>query len=101
MSEILAAIWEDHVHVIGAIAWSFVDNWGKQAQTPPALSRKSHLQHPPWLTFFHIAEFGSYDSQFGLQVVERPSQKRHYKKSFFDLVDFVKTRKTRLTSLGR
>jgi len=29
MSEILAAVWEDHVHVIGAIAWSFVDNWGK------------------------------------------------------------------------
>jgi len=65
MSEVLRAIWEDHVHVLGAVAWSFADNW----------------------------EFGSYEQQFGLQVVERPSQVRRYKKSFFDLVDFVNSRK--------
>ena len=27
MSEILKSIWEDHVHVMGAFAWSFADNW--------------------------------------------------------------------------
>ncbi|KAJ5767803.1 hypothetical protein N7533_000386 [Penicillium manginii] len=64
MSEILKSIYEDGVHVMGALAWSFVDNW----------------------------EFGDYSAQFGIQVVNRTTQQRHYKKSFFDLVDFVKTR---------
>lgn len=72
MSEVLEAIWVDGVRVLGALAWSYADNW----------------------------EFGSYEAQFGLQVVERPSQVRRYKKSFFDLVDFVNTRRARLTSLG-
>ncbi|KAJ6153565.1 CAZyme family GH1 [Penicillium chermesinum] len=64
MSEILKSIYEDGVHVMGALAWSFVDNW----------------------------EFGDYAQQFGIQAVNRTTQQRHYKKSFFDLVDFVKTR---------
>ncbi|KAL3418713.1 beta-glucosidase [Phlyctema vagabunda] len=64
MSEVLKSIWEDHVHVMGALAWSFADNW----------------------------EFGDYTAQFGLQVVNRTTQTRYYKKSFFDLVDFVATR---------
>lgn len=64
MSEILKAIYEDGVNVIGALAWSFADNW----------------------------EFGDYDQQFGLQKVNRTTQQRYYKKSFFDLVDFVNTR---------
>lgn len=64
MSEILKSIWEDGVDVAGALAWSFADNW----------------------------EFGSYDTHFGLQTVNRTTQERMYKKSFFDLVDFVKTR---------
>jgi beta-glucosidase/6-phospho-beta-glucosidase/beta-galactosidase len=64
MSEILKSIYEDGVHVMGALAWSFVDNW----------------------------EFGDYTQQFGIQTVNRTTQQRHYKKSFFDLVDFVKTR---------
>ncbi|KAJ5103606.1 CAZyme family GH1, partial [Penicillium argentinense] len=64
MSEILKSIYEDGVHVMGALAWSFMDNW----------------------------EFGDYSAQFGMQKVERPSQKRYFKKSFFELVDFVKTR---------
>lgn len=67
MSEILKSIYEDGVHVMGALAWSFVDNW----------------------------EFGDYNQQFGLQSVNRTTQKRHYKKSFFDLLDFVKTRQPR------
>ena len=27
MSEVLKAIWEDGVHVSGAFAWSYMDNW--------------------------------------------------------------------------
>lgn len=64
MSEVLKAIWEDGVHVAGAFAWSFADNW----------------------------EFGHYDQHFGIQTVNRTTQERRYKKSFFDLVDFVNSR---------
>lgn len=64
MSEILKSIWEDNVHVLGALAWSFADNW----------------------------EFGDYNAHFGLQTVNRTTQVRNYKKSFFDLVDFVNAR---------
>ncbi|KAL4802078.1 glycoside hydrolase superfamily [Aspergillus unguis] len=64
MSEILKAVHEDGVNMLGALAWSFADNW----------------------------EFGDYAQQFGLQVVNRTTQERFYKKSFFDLVDFVKER---------
>ncbi|KAJ5281980.1 CAZyme family GH1 [Penicillium angulare] len=66
MSEVLKSIYEDGVHVMGALAWSFVDNW----------------------------EFGDYSQQFGIQKVNRTTQERYYKKSFFDLVDFVKTRQS-------
>ncbi|GME22738.1 glycoside hydrolase family 1 protein [Neofusicoccum parvum] len=66
MSEVLKAIWEDKVHVLGAFAWSFADNW----------------------------EFGDYDAHFGIQTVNRTTQERNYKKSFFDLVDFVAARTT-------
>jgi beta-glucosidase/6-phospho-beta-glucosidase/beta-galactosidase len=64
MSEILRSIYEDGVHVMGALAWSFMDNW----------------------------EFGDYSAQFGMQVVNRTTQDRWYKKSFFDLVDFMGAR---------
>ena len=64
MSEILKSIWEDNVNVLGALAWSFADNW----------------------------EFGDYNAHFGLQTVNRTTQVRNYKKSFFDLVDFVNAR---------
>ncbi|EPS42178.1 hypothetical protein H072_3941 [Dactylellina haptotyla CBS 200.50] len=64
MTEILKSIWEDGVNVMGALAWSFADNW----------------------------EFGDYDARFGLQVVDRDTQTKWFKKSFFDLVGFVKDR---------
>ncbi|KAM0523683.1 hypothetical protein D7B24_006093 [Verticillium nonalfalfae] len=64
LTEVLKAIWEDGVDVAGAYAWSFADNW----------------------------EFGDGASNFGIQTVNRTSQARNYKKSFFDLVDFVKAR---------
>lgn len=65
MSEVLKSIYEDGVHVMGAVAWSFMDNW----------------------------EFGDYEAHFGIQAVNRTTQERFYKKSFFDLVDFVKARR--------
>lgn len=64
MSEILKAIWEDGVNVLGALAWSYADNW----------------------------EFGDFSAHFGIQAVNLTTQRRYYKKSFFDLVDFVNTR---------
>lgn len=64
MTEVLKAIWEDNVEVVGAWAWSVFDNW----------------------------EFGDYDAHFGIQTVNRTTQERRYKKSFFDLVDFMKAR---------
>ncbi|KAF5679124.1 beta-glucosidase [Fusarium denticulatum] len=64
LSETLKAIWEDGVEVVGAYAWSFADNW----------------------------EFGDYDAHFGIQTVNRTTQERRYKKSFFDMVDFMKAR---------
>ncbi|KAK7964331.1 glycoside hydrolase family 1 protein [Apiospora saccharicola] len=64
LGETLKAIWEDGVHVAGAFAWSFADNW----------------------------EFGDYDQHFGIQTVNRTTMERRYKKSFFDVVDFVAAR---------
>ncbi|KAI0968517.1 glycoside hydrolase [Xylaria arbuscula] len=64
LSEILKSIHEDGVHVMGALAWSWLDNW----------------------------EFGTYEAHFGLQVLNRTTQQRFYKKSFFDVVDFVGAR---------
>ncbi|EME85792.1 glycoside hydrolase family 1 protein [Pseudocercospora fijiensis CIRAD86] len=65
LNEGLKAIWEDGVEWIGAFAWSFADNW----------------------------EFGDYDAHFGIQTVNRTTQVRRYKKSFFDFVDFVESRR--------
>ncbi|KAK5994775.1 Beta-glucosidase 4 [Cladobotryum mycophilum] len=64
LAEVLKSIWEDHVEVLGAYAWSAFDNW----------------------------EFGDYDAHFGIQTVNRTTQERRYKKSFFDLVDFMAAR---------
>lgn len=66
LQAMLQAIWEDHCQVIGAWAWTFTDNW----------------------------EWGDYKSQYGLQTVNRTSQERHYKKSFFDMVDYYNQRKS-------
>lgn len=65
LNEGLKAIWEDGVKFIGAFAWSFADNW----------------------------EFGDFDARFGIQTVNRSTQVRNYKKSFFDFVDFIESRR--------
>jgi beta-glucosidase/6-phospho-beta-glucosidase/beta-galactosidase len=67
LAEGLRALWEDGVQWIGAFAWSFADNW----------------------------EFGDFDAHFGIQTVNRTTQVRRYKKSFFDFVDFVESRRIR------
>ncbi|GIZ39403.1 hypothetical protein CKM354_000278800 [Cercospora kikuchii] len=62
LRETLKSIYEDNVNVIGALAWSFLDN----------------------------NEFGSYDQQYGLQHVNRTNGEftRSFKRSIFDYVDF-------------
>lgn len=65
LNEGLKAMWEDGVQWIGAFAWSWADNW----------------------------EFGDYNQHFGIQTVNRTTQERRYKKSFFEFVDFVETRR--------
>ncbi|KAJ4360373.1 uncharacterized protein N0V89_000935 [Didymosphaeria variabile] len=65
LNEGLKALWEDGVDWIGAFAWSWADNW----------------------------EFGDYNAQFGIQTVNRTTQERRYKKSFFEYVDFVESRR--------
>ncbi|CAG8970729.1 hypothetical protein HYALB_00001511, partial [Hymenoscyphus albidus] len=64
LTEMLKAIWLDGVDVMGALAWTWADNW----------------------------EFGSYDHRFGLQTVDRDTMERRYKRSFFDVMDFVGAR---------
>lgn len=65
LTEVLHAIWEDNVNVLGVLMWSFLDNW----------------------------EFGTYSHHFGLQHVNSTTLQRTYKRSFFDVVDFVETRR--------
>lgn len=62
LTETLHAIHSDNVNVIGALAWSWIDN----------------------------NEFGDYKNQYGMQTVNRTDGlfTRHYKRSFFDFVDF-------------
>jgi beta-glucosidase/6-phospho-beta-glucosidase/beta-galactosidase len=65
LNEGLKAIWEDGVKFVGAFAWTWADNW----------------------------EFGDYSQKFGIQTVNRTTMERRYKKSFFDYVDFVESRR--------
>jgi beta-glucosidase/6-phospho-beta-glucosidase/beta-galactosidase len=62
LHETLKAIHEDKIKVIGALAWSFVDN----------------------------NEFGHFSEQYGMQAVNRTDGKftRNYKRSMFDYIDF-------------
>jgi beta-glucosidase/6-phospho-beta-glucosidase/beta-galactosidase len=61
----LTAIWEDGVHVMGALVWTFLDDW----------------------------EFGYNNKGFGLQFLNRTTQERVYRRSIFDVVDFVEGRR--------
>jgi len=65
LNEMLKAIWEDGVHVMGALVWTFLDDW----------------------------EFGYNNKGFGLQYLNRTTQERVYRRSIFDVVDFVEGRR--------
>jgi beta-glucosidase/6-phospho-beta-glucosidase/beta-galactosidase len=62
LTEILHAIHSDNVNIIGALAWSWIDN----------------------------NEFGNYNDHYGMQTVNRTDGlfTRHFKRSIFDFVDF-------------
>lgn len=62
LNEVLKAVHEDGINMLGAIAWSLMDN----------------------------NEFGSLANQYGMQYIDRTSERleRRYKRSFFDFVDF-------------
>lgn len=64
LTEVLRSIWEDGCQILGALVWTFSDD----------------------------LEFSTYESRFGLQTVNRATQERAYKRSFFDFVDFMKAR---------
>lgn len=65
LNEMLHSIWDDGVHLLGAIMWSYADNW----------------------------EWGTYQHHFGLQYNNLTSQERSYRRSFFDTIDFVESRR--------
>ncbi|KAJ1323191.1 beta-glucosidase [Microdochium nivale] len=60
LRETVAAIHQDGVKVIGAIAWTAVDN----------------------------NEWGHFSAQYGFQTLNRTSFERTYKRSMFDFIDF-------------
>ena len=66
LAEISKSIWEDGVQVLGAFAWTYVDDF----------------------------EFGTFSKFFGLQgISNQTTQQRFYKRSFFDIIDFVESRR--------
>jgi beta-glucosidase/6-phospho-beta-glucosidase/beta-galactosidase len=60
LTEVLRAVNEDGVNVMGALAWSFVET----------------------------NEFGTFDDHYGLQTLNHTTFERTYKRSAFDYVDF-------------
>ncbi|KAI3401435.1 hypothetical protein diail_10869 [Diaporthe ilicicola] len=61
LSQVLLSIHEDRVPVSGALVWAAVNNW----------------------------EWGQYDDHYGVQYIDRTTFKTMYKRSIFDLVDFM------------
>ena len=62
LNEMLKAINEDGVNMLGAIGWSFVDNW----------------------------EWGQYHDRYGVQAFNSTTLQRFYKRAIFDYVDFIR-----------
>lgn len=60
LTEVLRAVNEDGVNVMGALAWSFIET----------------------------NEFGTFDDHYGLQTLNHTTFQRTYKRSAFDYVDF-------------
>ena len=53
---------------VGAFAWNWADNW----------------------------EFENFEQQFGIRTVNRMTQVRRHKKSFFDFVDFIEIQRQKV-----
>lgn len=68
LNEMLHSIWDDGVHLLGAVMWSYADNW----------------------------EWGTFDHRFGLQYTNRTTQERFYRRSLFDTIDFVESRRVKM-----
>ena len=66
LSEMLKCIYVDGINIVAAFGWSIMDN----------------------------NEFGSYEQQYGMQLVNRtsPGLERTYKRTMFDYVDFFHSR---------
>ena len=66
LAEMLKCIYVDGINIVAAFGWSVMDN----------------------------NEFGSYEQQYGMQLVNRtsPMLERTYKRSMFDYVDFFNSR---------
>lgn len=64
LNEILKAINEDGVPFVGALGWSFLDNW----------------------------EFGSFSARYGVAGWNSTTLQRYYRRTIFDFVDFVSQR---------
>lgn len=61
LNEMLKAIHEDGVKVVGAIGWAFVDNW----------------------------EWGEYNDRYGVQTFNMTTLEKTYKRTIFDYVDWM------------
>ncbi|KAI0376942.1 glycoside hydrolase family 1 protein [Hypomontagnella monticulosa] len=64
LNEVLKSIHEDGVKFQGTLGWAFVDNW----------------------------EWGEYNDRYGVQNFNRDTLERSYKRSIFDIVDFINDR---------
>lgn len=61
LNELLKSMYEDNVKFMGVLGWAFVNNW----------------------------EWGEYDDRFGVQTFDNITLQRSYKRSLFDVVDFI------------
>jgi beta-glucosidase/6-phospho-beta-glucosidase/beta-galactosidase len=61
LRELLKSIHHDGIRVAGAMAWSYLSNW----------------------------EWGEYDDHFGLEGFNFTTLESYYKRSIFDLVDYI------------
>lgn len=65
LNEMLKATHEDGVPFVGALGWSWLDNW----------------------------EFGSYSPRYGVVGWNTTTLQRYYRRTIFDFLDFVNLRK--------
>ncbi|KAH8820768.1 glycoside hydrolase [Xylogone sp. PMI_703] len=67
LNELLKSMHEDSVKVMGVLGWAYVDNW----------------------------EWGEFDDRYGVQTFNNVTLRRSYKRSLFDIVDFISSHSLR------